>query len=194
MLNKLVIMKKIKEILLVALLGFAFTIYLSAKTYAYSFKIENDYAELKVKHDGKTKRFLSISTEKPLQISNTYVVYSSTSNPSKPKVIFDILELVHQKKQGIHEVKIKVNQKEHLKVIYFCDIKFSPEKAENITGVDKEEKNKKSKKFIKKLKYNVKKWHRRFKKAVQPNEVTDIYVKIVHAQLDGVEMDLQKKH
>lgn len=190
-------MKNTKKISLIALLGFALTVFLNVSSYANSFIIENEYADLHVEQAGIVSRSLSLKSKNLLQAPITTVAYSTSDHPLKSKVVFRIKDIILKKKQGIHESVIHVNNK-RLKVTYFCDVKITPEDEKELKDMEKDnskkkKKSKKTKKLTKKIKYKLKMWKNKIKEKFVGNKISDVYIKIVSAELDGKELPKEQK-
>lgn len=184
------IMKNIKKLSMTALLAFALTICLNVRSYGDTLIIENPYKDLKIKQGDIVSSELSISTKNLRKAPKTIVTYSPEGALVKSKLLIKIKDLIKKDNpKEVQEAKIKVDKK-WLKVTYFCDVKkrnVEPEDKDNTKKTKST--GKKPKKMSKKLKDTVKKIKKKLKSKFAPTNVTDVYVKILSAQLDGVELE-----
>ncbi len=166
-------MKKSKKVVSLALLTLILTIGLHVSAFGYSLIIENDYLQIFCMQGPFVGQSLALNVNKGFDPSLATVNYAPDPNPKNAKVIFAIKDLLNlKKKQGVKKSSIKVGKK-NLKITYLYELKS----AEN-------HKAKKKKKLKDKIKNKITK----IKNFIWGKPGDDIYVKILSAKLNGVEL------
>lgn len=182
-------MKKSNKIVFAALLTFVLTLCSHINVFAYSFILENDYRDIVGIHNKlPAKQSLALNTNQNFNPNLITINYLPNLKPLKSKIIFAIKDLLRlSKKEGVKTSSIKVD-KQTLAVTYFYQFRYVDNDDGDVKKSGKhgkKNKKKKNKKWKDKITNKIKK----IKNKIWGRQIDDVYVKILSAQLDGVELE-----